>query len=1052
MARKVQLKNKNGEKAYPVTSSELVKMSSGGGNLDGKLTELDNKISSVSFTTSYYGNKIIKELYLIGCSEDEQYKIYLSKGNDFQITRISDSTLVARAGGSLNFAQFAEVKEVNSSGIHGYVVFDWSNWNDNWIVSGGAANVPATYLTKQSYKQLDLCPIIKMFLNYAESTRVKYIEDNLIIRNYTLPNVGENLFNPNDPYISVESGITYSGYIPVKGKTYLRLVGYRTGGAVLRFYDDSFNLIDRSTEVSITGVYSIFKGSSYVRFPITDDYKNKKVIAIVGDDNTKLGDYVNIPFTTFLNQISSQDLQKMSVLYDRLGENIFELINDKIFTYNLLDKSKFVSGYLSVSGVGTNDSYRCTELHIQVNPGQKYKINGLRNDFSWMYDQNKNVLYKFNDSNALHNDIIVIPQNVYYIRVTCVKGDIDKVGVINDENWDYTLNGVLEYGKYIVKDSLDFSNIEIPLKDNTVTPSKCTFFSIGKNLYNEDDPDFAYGHYLNPDTGLASNTNISYKTSGYIPITNEQIGKYVNVSDDGSRTSTRLYVFCNSDKKVIESYDGDTKRAYLIPENAAYYRCTVKVSNTKVQIEISDVENGVTSYEPYKKYIPSEYLPSDIGGDSIQVFLPSEICIAVGRTIELYNKQVALCGNYDNFHFKYTATNSGGQSIGKLYVDKFSIPVTSSDQVGEYTLALEVLDNNLNTVATANSVIKVVDKPSSLSPQNLMMVGDSLGNKPWLPEIRKLANDIFGEQKITWVGTLNAYAGINNTYPNYEKFCKNEGRSGWTAGYYISDGAKFTQIILNVTGVTVAPARKKQYYIPAKKGGNMTYEVEEVLNENGLPYEDNGGTISQISMNQVVNSWSTPDGQATGGTITAKNTSSAGDNTINYTSWSAAAGNPFWNPTGGDGSGAVDFNWYFQQNGIPVPSAMFPMLGMNGHNADDLYEFIRLYREQVPTSKVIAMIPHFTGDLNIDLNKKKTIFDFNVAICNKLKGMDGVYIAPVFITHDSDHNFFVGEENVNPRNESIKIPSLADIVHPQNAGYMQYADIGFSTWLAHLVE
>lgn len=47
MARKVQLKNKNGEKAYPVTSSELVKMSSGGGNLDGKLTELERqKVSS----------------------------------------------------------------------------------------------------------------------------------------------------------------------------------------------------------------------------------------------------------------------------------------------------------------------------------------------------------------------------------------------------------------------------------------------------------------------------------------------------------------------------------------------------------------------------------------------------------------------------------------------------------------------------------------------------------------------------------------------------------------------------------------------------------------------------------------------------------------------------------------------------------------------------------------------------------------------------------------------------------------------------------------------
>ena len=50
MARKVQLKNKNGEKAYPVTSSELVKMSSGGGNLDGKLTELELRFIDNIFT------------------------------------------------------------------------------------------------------------------------------------------------------------------------------------------------------------------------------------------------------------------------------------------------------------------------------------------------------------------------------------------------------------------------------------------------------------------------------------------------------------------------------------------------------------------------------------------------------------------------------------------------------------------------------------------------------------------------------------------------------------------------------------------------------------------------------------------------------------------------------------------------------------------------------------------------------------------------------------------------------------------------------------------
>ena len=52
---------------------------------DDKLTELMDNISSIFFTTSYYGNRIIKELYLTGCSDGSKYKIYLKKGDDFHI-------------------------------------------------------------------------------------------------------------------------------------------------------------------------------------------------------------------------------------------------------------------------------------------------------------------------------------------------------------------------------------------------------------------------------------------------------------------------------------------------------------------------------------------------------------------------------------------------------------------------------------------------------------------------------------------------------------------------------------------------------------------------------------------------------------------------------------------------------------------------------------------------------------------------------------------------------------------------------------------------------
>lgn len=74
MARKVQLKNKSGQKIYPLTSSANVMMSDKSGSLDGKLTELDDKKATVS-----HGNKYIREMYLSGDGLDSSHTFILSR-------------------------------------------------------------------------------------------------------------------------------------------------------------------------------------------------------------------------------------------------------------------------------------------------------------------------------------------------------------------------------------------------------------------------------------------------------------------------------------------------------------------------------------------------------------------------------------------------------------------------------------------------------------------------------------------------------------------------------------------------------------------------------------------------------------------------------------------------------------------------------------------------------------------------------------------------------------------------------------------------------------
>lgn len=74
MARKVQLKNKSGQKIYPLTSSANVMMSDKSGSLDGKLSELDDKKATVS-----HGNKYIREMYLSGDGLDSSHTFILSR-------------------------------------------------------------------------------------------------------------------------------------------------------------------------------------------------------------------------------------------------------------------------------------------------------------------------------------------------------------------------------------------------------------------------------------------------------------------------------------------------------------------------------------------------------------------------------------------------------------------------------------------------------------------------------------------------------------------------------------------------------------------------------------------------------------------------------------------------------------------------------------------------------------------------------------------------------------------------------------------------------------
>jgi lysophospholipase L1-like esterase len=136
-----------------------------------------------------------------------------------------------------------------------------------------------------------------------------------------------------------------------------------------------------------------------------------------------------------------------------------------------------------------------------------------------------------------------------------------------------------------------------------------------------------------------------------------------------------------------------------------------------------------------------------------------------------------------------------------------------------------VYDNNMNIVTQALSTVKIVSNTIS-APKNILTIGDSLTlDKPWLSEVRTLSSN-----QISMVGTMG-------TAP-----LKHEGRSGWSAGTYLTangsnpfwDGSKFdwgyykTQTGITPDAVQIFLGTNGMALDPTVNAGNIKQIVDYI--------------------------------------------------------------------------------------------------------------------------------------------------------------------------------------------------------------------------------
>lgn len=155
----------------------------------------------------------------------------------------------------------------------------------------------------------------------------------------------------------------------------------------------------------------------------------------------------------------------------------------------------------------------------------------------------------------------------------------------------------------------------------------------------------------------------------------------------------------------------------------------------------------------------------------IEAYLPEDVYVAVGSTIELYNSQVAWTGIREGYSFNWDCP------VGENLEDRYSV-TGKEEQLGEYPLILTIYDYNVNEVMTLKSTLHVVDQILE-EEYSIMNMGDSLSNgREWYRTIFYLSDG-----QITFTGTRG-----------WTKY-GHEGRSGFSAEDYLGPAEYFSESV-----------------------------------------------------------------------------------------------------------------------------------------------------------------------------------------------------------------------------------------------------------------
>lgn len=476
---------------------------------------------------------------------------------------------------------------------------------------------------------------------------------------------------------------------------------------------------------------------------VDENGSEKRVVSVVRTENIYTGEidekFSNVSTNPIENKAITNGILKLSS--------------------NLLDASKVTeNAFLSMYNEEAASSTRCYSDYIKVNEGDIVSVQQNGSISSTIIFQitafDSSKTYAGSSKGSANVRLYNVPEGVSYIRISFNNHNTstsllnDKIAVvISDQNVKYE-----EFGTYKIKnDVLELSkdNVHEFFREDKINIDELSM-TYSRNLFNKDG-EISRGYVYNGNIY----ENDTHFTSDYIEV--KPNTTYSFTQQEGVTDNVRFLCEYDENKVCITNYNESPKQI-TTKANAKY----IRVSFYKENLDNVCVKEGsqIGFFTPYVEQIHHKYIDH---ANNLIVFLPKDIYCAVGRTIEIYNKQV--CINIKKYNVRWKCR------VGSAYERKFSVQGTTSN-IGDYKLELGIYDDDMNVVWYGSSTLHIVSDSISENTK-LLPIGDSLTELGgvWLEELYTLSNNIVS------VGTRTNSNSHNNAH---------EGRSGWTTQFYLT--------------------------------------------------------------------------------------------------------------------------------------------------------------------------------------------------------------------------------------------------------------------------